>query len=143
VLRRQNATRHRKAGMSMAADGSLQFAVNELITLFGMGRYAEVEQRARFACGVAADRLIFAPLLPFAEHLARASLADIALDRCPYGSHTTASDMLWAGVAEGCRSGVPGGASCGRCVSAPGEGQPRAATHVDPRGPCLNFGKPI
>jgi predicted O-linked N-acetylglucosamine transferase (SPINDLY family) len=30
--------------------------------------------------------------------LARLPLADLALDCFPYGSHTTASDALWAGV---------------------------------------------
>jgi protein O-GlcNAc transferase len=55
-------------------------------------------QRAAQARGVAPERLIFAHFLPQAEHLARASVADLALDCFPYGSHTTASDMLWAGV---------------------------------------------
>jgi protein O-GlcNAc transferase len=31
-------------------------------------------------------------------HLARLACADLALDCFPYGSHTTASDTLWAGV---------------------------------------------
>ncbi len=49
------------------------------------------------AQGVAAERLVFAPRLPYAEHLARYAAADIALDTYPYGSHTTASDALWMG----------------------------------------------
>src|SRR5262249_20299366 len=32
------------------------------------------------------------------EHLARLGRADLALDCFPYGAHTTASDLLWAGV---------------------------------------------
>jgi len=55
-------------------------------------------QRVAQGRGIALERLIFAPLVPPAEHLARASAADLALDCFPYGSHTTASDMLWAGV---------------------------------------------
>ncbi len=52
---------------------------------------------ARYAVG--ADRLIFAPwATDKAAHLARLSRADLALDCYPYGSHTTASDILWAGV---------------------------------------------
>ena len=35
---------------------------------------------------------------PQAEHLARLRCADLALDVLPYGSHTTGSDALWAGV---------------------------------------------
>ena len=48
--------------------------------------------------GIDAERLIFAPDLPQAEHLARLQLADLVLDTAPFGSHTTASDALWAGV---------------------------------------------
>ncbi|QNM98328.1 O-linked N-acetylglucosamine transferase, SPINDLY family protein [Chitinimonas koreensis] len=48
--------------------------------------------------GVDGERLVFAPGLPHAEHLARLALADLALDTLPYNSHTTASDALWAGV---------------------------------------------
>ena len=47
---------------------------------------------------VAADRIVFAPWRDLADHLARLPLADLALDTLPYGSHTTGSDMLWAGV---------------------------------------------
>lgn len=50
------------------------------------------------ARGVDPSRLIFAPKCPSHEHLARLSHADLALDCFPYGSHTTASDVLWAGV---------------------------------------------
>ncbi len=49
-------------------------------------------------CGVEADRLIFAPREPSAEHLARQRLADLFLDTLPYNAHTTASDALWAGL---------------------------------------------
>jgi protein O-GlcNAc transferase len=52
---------------------------------------------ARHAIGP--DRLIFAPwAADRAAHLARLSRADLALDCYPYGSHTTGSDILWAGV---------------------------------------------
>ena len=47
--------------------------------------------------GVAANRLVFAPRAPVAEHLARHRLADLFLDTLPYNAHTTASDSLWAG----------------------------------------------
>jgi predicted O-linked N-acetylglucosamine transferase (SPINDLY family) len=55
-------------------------------------------RREAEARGVAPDRLIFAPRLPSHEHLSRVRHANLALDCFPYGSHTTASDMLWAGV---------------------------------------------
>jgi predicted O-linked N-acetylglucosamine transferase (SPINDLY family) len=48
--------------------------------------------------GVAAHRLVFAPDLPQAAHLARLPLADLVLDTLPYNAHTTASDALCAGV---------------------------------------------
>ena len=43
-------------------------------------------------------RLIFAPRLPLAEHLARHHAADLFLDSFPCNAHTTASDALWAGL---------------------------------------------
>jgi predicted O-linked N-acetylglucosamine transferase (SPINDLY family) len=49
------------------------------------------------ARGVAADRLVFAPRLPYARHLARYRVADLALDTFPYTSHTILSDALWCG----------------------------------------------
>jgi predicted O-linked N-acetylglucosamine transferase (SPINDLY family) len=48
--------------------------------------------------GVARERLIFAPKLVNAHHMARYPLADLFLDTSPYGAHTTASDALWMGV---------------------------------------------
>ena len=48
--------------------------------------------------GIDPARLIFAPSLPKAEHLARHQHADIFLDTLFYNAHTTASDALWAGV---------------------------------------------
>jgi predicted O-linked N-acetylglucosamine transferase (SPINDLY family) len=55
--------------------------------------------RAAFgAGGIDPQRLVFAPARPLAEHLGRLQLADLALDTYPYGSHTTGSDALWAGV---------------------------------------------
>lgn len=47
--------------------------------------------------GIAADRLVFAPRMPYARHLARYRVADLALDTWPYTSHTTLSDGLWCG----------------------------------------------
>ena len=43
-------------------------------------------------------RLIFAPSVPLAEHLARQPAADLFLDTLPYGAHTTGRDALWCGV---------------------------------------------
>jgi predicted O-linked N-acetylglucosamine transferase (SPINDLY family) len=48
--------------------------------------------------GVDPDRLIFAPIVPAAEHLARHRNADLFLDTLPCNAHTTASDALWAGL---------------------------------------------
>jgi predicted O-linked N-acetylglucosamine transferase (SPINDLY family) len=48
--------------------------------------------------GINSDRVVFAPWCELPSHLARLPLADLALDTFPYGSHTTGSDMLWAGV---------------------------------------------
>jgi predicted O-linked N-acetylglucosamine transferase (SPINDLY family) len=47
---------------------------------------------------IAADRIIFAPMVSPAAHLSRLGLADLFLDSLPYNAHTTASDALWAGL---------------------------------------------
>jgi predicted O-linked N-acetylglucosamine transferase (SPINDLY family) len=54
------------------------------------------QQAARH--GIAQERLIFAPSLPYEHHLARLKQADLFLDSLPYNAHTTASDALWAGL---------------------------------------------
>lgn len=48
--------------------------------------------------GVNPERLVFAPRIPRAEHLARHFCADLFLDTFYYGAHTTAADALWAGL---------------------------------------------
>jgi protein O-GlcNAc transferase len=53
----------------------------------------EAEQR-----GVEPDRLVFAPIRPIGEHLARHRQADLFLDTLPCNAHTTASDALWSGL---------------------------------------------
>jgi protein O-GlcNAc transferase len=56
-------------------------------------------RREAAARGVAPERLVFAPRLPEqADHLARYQLADLFLDTLPFNAHTTASDVLWAGL---------------------------------------------
>jgi protein O-GlcNAc transferase len=48
--------------------------------------------------GLDASRLVFSPKCKLEEHLRRLQQASVALDTAPYGSHTTGSDALWAGV---------------------------------------------
>ena len=48
--------------------------------------------------GIAPERIIFAGSVSNEDHLARHRLADLFLDTCPFGAHTTASDALWAGL---------------------------------------------
>ena len=48
--------------------------------------------------GVAPERLVFAPRVDLADHLARQQAADLFLDTLPCNAHTTASDALWAGL---------------------------------------------
>jgi predicted O-linked N-acetylglucosamine transferase (SPINDLY family) len=52
-------------------------------------------QAAAEQAGVDKNRLIFAPRVPIAEHLARHVHADLFLDTLPYNAHTTASDALF------------------------------------------------
>jgi protein O-GlcNAc transferase len=59
----------------------------------------EALRREAQSRGVLGERLVFAPFVAGHDrHLARLTHADLALDCCPYGSHTTGSDALWAGV---------------------------------------------
>lgn len=53
---------------------------------------------AAAAAGVAPERLVFAPLAPHAEHLARHRLADLALDPFHHCGGATTTDALWAGL---------------------------------------------
>ena len=54
---------------------------------------SEAEKR-----GIAANRIVFAPFMAIADHLAREPLADLFLDTLPHNAHTTASDALWCAV---------------------------------------------
>jgi len=48
--------------------------------------------------GIQPHRIIFAPRVSIADHLARHVHADLFLDTLPYNAHTTCSDALWMGV---------------------------------------------
>ena len=48
--------------------------------------------------GVDPARLVFAPRLPFDQHIARHRVADLFLDTLPYNAHVTGCDALWAGL---------------------------------------------
>jgi protein O-GlcNAc transferase len=55
-------------------------------------------RQAALHSGISPERLVFAPRMPLAEHLARHRSADLFIDTLPYNAHTTASDALWAGL---------------------------------------------
>lgn len=48
--------------------------------------------------GIGGQRIIMAPSVPAADHLARLPCADLFLDTTPYNAHATCSDALWMGV---------------------------------------------
>ena len=50
------------------------------------------------ARGVAADRIVFAPIVSYEDHFSRMALADVFVDTWPYCAQTTAADALWAGL---------------------------------------------
>jgi predicted O-linked N-acetylglucosamine transferase (SPINDLY family) len=71
---------------------------NSVLWLLEENRWAKDNlRREAVRHGVSPERLVFAPVRPLAEHLARYALADLVLDTFPYTSHTTGSDALWAG----------------------------------------------
>lgn len=53
---------------------------------------------AAAARGIDPARILFAPHIELAQHLARYRRADLFLDTTPCNAHTTASDALWMGV---------------------------------------------
>ena len=55
-------------------------------------------RRAAEANDIDAGRLVFAPRVSVARHLARQRAADLFLDTLPYNAHATASDALWVGL---------------------------------------------
>ena len=74
----------------------LQQVPNSVLWLLDCNPWAKNNlQAAAENAGVAASRIIFAPRVPIAEHLARHVHADLFLDTLPYNAHTTASDALF------------------------------------------------
>jgi protein O-GlcNAc transferase len=72
---------------------------NSVLWLLESNRWAKQNLLAQAAKhGIGNERLIFAPRVAIAEHLARHSHADLFLDTAPYNAHTTCSDALWMGV---------------------------------------------
>lgn len=63
---------------------------------YGIDADARLREAARVR-GLDPARLVFSPMLPHLQHLARYQLADLFLDTNPYNAHTTASDAIWAG----------------------------------------------
>jgi predicted O-linked N-acetylglucosamine transferase (SPINDLY family) len=55
-------------------------------------------RREAMGRGISPDRLVFAPRLGRAAHLARHRRADLFVDTFHYGAHTTTSDALWTGL---------------------------------------------
>ena len=55
-------------------------------------------RREAQARGISPSRLVFAPRVDYADHLARYRLADLFLDTLPFNAGATASDALWAGL---------------------------------------------
>jgi predicted O-linked N-acetylglucosamine transferase (SPINDLY family) len=73
-------------------DGSVLWLIEESATAVN-NLQREATQR-----GISPERLLFAPKIDNAAHLARYRLADLFLDTLPCNAHTTASDALWAGL---------------------------------------------
>ena len=76
----------------------LQAVPGSVLLLYAPAREAADNlRRAAEQHGVEATRLVFAGTLPQPQYLARYRAVDLVLDTFPYGSHSTASDCLWAG----------------------------------------------
>jgi predicted O-linked N-acetylglucosamine transferase (SPINDLY family) len=79
-------------GLLRSVPGSVLWLLEANALVLGNLRL-EAEKR-----GVDPGRLIFAPVVPPAEHLGRHPHADLFLDTLPCNAHTTASDALWSGL---------------------------------------------
>ena len=55
-------------------------------------------ERAEEKFGIGRERLVFGESKPIPLHLVRAQACDLMLDSWPYNAHSTAVDILWAGV---------------------------------------------
>lgn len=72
---------------------------NSVLWLLECNRWAKANLiKAAEQSGIAVNRLIFAPRVPIADHLARHQHADLFLDTLPYNAHTTCSDALYMGL---------------------------------------------
>ena len=77
----------------------LKQAPNSVLWLLDCNTWAKSRlQVAAETAGINKDRLVFAPRVSIAEHLARHTHADLFLDTLPYNAHTTASDALFMDV---------------------------------------------
>jgi len=75
-----------------AVEGSVLWLLDHNATAT---RNLRAEAQAR---GIAPARVVFAPQVEPAAHLARHRVADLVLDTFYYNAHTTAADALWAGL---------------------------------------------
>jgi protein O-GlcNAc transferase len=78
----------------------LKACPNSLLWLYYINDSAQANlQQELISHGVDPSRVILAPFVEQPEdYLARLTIADLFLDTLPYNAHTTASDVLWAGV---------------------------------------------
>ena len=74
-------------------------AHNSVLWLLDCNTWAKANLlREAATAGIDKNRLIFAPRVDIAQHLARHTHADLFLDTLPYNAHTTASDALYMGL---------------------------------------------
>jgi predicted O-linked N-acetylglucosamine transferase (SPINDLY family) len=77
----------------------LKATPNSVLWLLDCNRWAKQNLTEQAALhGISSERLIFAPRVSIADHLARHAHADLFLDTLPYNAHTTCSDALWMGL---------------------------------------------
>ena len=84
----------RSAQALASYEHSLRLWPDYALAVYGRGNARREAQRR----GVDPQRLVFAPSVPYPQHLARLRLADLCLDTFPFNGGTTTSDALWAGV---------------------------------------------
>ena len=76
----------------------LERVPGSILWMFALPEARDNLRQAAAASGLAPERLVFAPVLPWLEHKSRLALADLAFDTLPYSGGVTTADILWAEV---------------------------------------------
>jgi protein O-GlcNAc transferase len=78
----------------------LQSSQNSILWMTSIGQHIQekILKRAESKHGISRDRFVFSGPQNAGDHMTRAQACDLHLDSWPYNAHSTAMDVIWAGV---------------------------------------------